>query len=144
MADVTRYNLAQFVFDGTEIPVGSFKTTRKQSTETLSACNSHTPYAVMFGKEELTWEASDIDPIYRSFFEKVMDRQKANPSDLGVVSTYDYSELTGSYVEDDAFSKVWVEEIGKETANKPFTAKGSAMKKIKGSIRATDDVGVGL
>ena len=130
MANETRYNLAQFVFNDTQIRVGGFKTTRKQNTETLSACNSHKPYAVMFGKEELTWEASDIDPIYRSFFENVMDRQKADPTDLAMVSTYDYSEITGDLFEDDCFDDVWVEELSKETANKPFSAKGNAMRKI--------------
>lgn len=130
MASVTRYNLAQFWFDDTQIRVGSFKTTRKMDTETLQACNSHRPYAVMFGKEELSWEASDIDPIYRKFFEDVMDRQKADPTDLGMVTTYDYSEITGDLFEDDVYDEVWVEEISKETANKPFSAKGNAMKKI--------------
>lgn len=130
MANVKRYNLAQFVFDGEEIPVGSFKTTRKQSTETLNACNSHKPYAVMFGKEELSWEASDIDPIYRPFFEKVMDNQKADPTNLGTVATYDYSEITSDIYEDDAFGDVWVEELSKDTANKPFSAKGNAMRMV--------------
>lgn len=130
MATVKRYNLAQFVFDDEQVRVGSFKTTRKQSTEQLSACNSHRPYAVMFGKEELGWEASKVDPIYRPFFEKVMDRQKADPTDLGMVSTYDYSEMTGDLQEDDVFDDVWIEELSKETANKPFTVKGNAMRKI--------------
>lgn len=130
MPSVTRYNLAQFVFDDTQIRVGGFKTTRKMDTEKLTACNSHRPYAVMFGKEELSWEASDIDPIYRTFFEDVMDRQKADPTDLGMVSTYDYSEITGDLLEDDVYDEVWVEELSKENANKPFSAKGSAMRKI--------------
>lgn len=130
MPSVTRYNLAQFVFNGEQIRVGSFKTTRKMDTETLQACNSHRPYAVMFGKEELSWEASDIDPIYRPFFEEVMDRQKADPTDLGMVSTYDYSEITGDLLEDDVYDEVWVEELSKENANKPFSAKGNAMRKI--------------
>ena len=131
MADVVRYNLAQFVFNGKEVPVGSFKTTRKQSVDKFKACNSHNPYAVMFGEEELNWEASDVDPIYRGFFENVMDKQKENPANLSTVSTFDYNELSGSVVPDDKFSSVWVEEIGKETANKPFSVKGNAMRKIK-------------
>lgn len=128
--NVMRYNLAQFVFDDEQIRVGSFKTTRKQSTEQLTACNSHKPYAVMFGKEELSWEASKIDPIYRPFFENVMDRQKADPTDLAMVSTWDYSEITGDLQEDDVFDDVWVEELSKETANQPFSAKGNAMRRI--------------
>jgi len=128
--NVTRYNLAQFVFDDNQIRTDGFKTTRKIEAESLTACNSHSPYATMFGAEELEWEASDIDPIYRGFFEDVMDRQKADPTNLAMVSTYDYSEITGDLVEDDVFDEVWVEEISKENANKPFTVKGGARKKI--------------
>ncbi len=127
---VTRYNLAQFVFNKTNIPTETFKTTRKISVEKLKACNSHSPYAVMFGEEEFDWEASDIDPVYRSFFEDVIELQKADPSNLGMVSTYDYSEVTGDLVEDDVFDEVWVEELSKENANKPFSIKGGAKKKI--------------
>jgi len=130
MPSVTRYNLAQLVFDDTEITTKTFKTTRKQTVEKLEACNSHDPYAVMFGKEELSWEASDIDPLHRSFFNEVLDRQKADPTNTGMVSTFDYSEITGDIEEDDVFDKVWVEEISKENANKPFSVKGGAMRKI--------------
>ena len=130
MANVKRYNLAQFVFDDTQIRVDKFKTTRKQDVESLTACNSHSPYAVMFGAEEFEWEASDIDPIFRSFFSDVMDRQKEDPTDLAMISTYDYSEISGDLVEDDVFDEVWVEELEKENANKPFTVKGGARKKI--------------
>lgn len=130
MAKEKRYNLAQFVFNGEQIRVGGFKTTRKQTVETLTACNSHDPYAVMFGKEELSWEASDVDPIYRKFFERVMDNQKADPTNLANIYTYDYSEITAELYEDDAFQDVWVEELGKETANKPFSVKGNARKRI--------------
>lgn len=130
MANVKRYNLAQFVFDDTQIRVDKFKTTRKQDVESLTACNSHSPYAVMFGAEEFEWEASDIDPVFRSFFSDVMDRQKEDPTDLAMVSTYDYSEISGDLVEDDVFDEVWVEELEKENANKPFTVKGGARMKI--------------
>lgn len=127
---IKRYNLAQFVFDDNQIRVDGFKTTRKLEAETLTACNSHSPYATMFAKEEFEWEASDIDPIYRSFFSDVMDRQKEDPSNLAMISTYDYSEVTGDVVEDDVFDDVWVEELSKENANKPFSVKGGARKKI--------------
>lgn len=130
MADVQRYNLAQIVFNEQEITTKTFKTTRKMTTEKLEACNSHDPYAVMFGKEELTWECSDIDPTLRKFFEDIMDKQKANPEDTGMISTFDYSELTGDLEQDDVFDKVWVEEISKENANKPFNIKGGARKRI--------------
>ena len=130
MANVKRYNLAQFVFDDTQIRVDKFKTTRKQDVESLTACNSHSPYAVMFGAEEFEWEASDIDPVFRSFFSDVMDRQKEDPTDLAMISTYDYSEISGDLVEDDVFDEVWVEELEKENANKPFTVKGGARMKI--------------
>lgn len=127
---VTRYNLAQFVFDDTQITTETFKTTRKLEAEKLTACNSHYPYAVMFKKDELDWECSDIDPIFRPFFEDVIEAQKADPSNLAMVSTWDYSEVTGDLVEDDVFDEVWVEEISKENANKPFSVKGGARKKI--------------
>ena len=130
MPTVQRYNLAQFVFDDTEIRMKTFKTTRKQSVEKLEAWNSHDPYAVMFGKEELTWDRDDIDPIFRPYFEEVLDRQKADPTDLAMISTYDYSEITGDLQEDDVFDEVWVEEISKENANKPFGIKGGARRKI--------------
>ena len=132
MANITRYNLAQFVFNDEEIRTDSFKTTRKIEAEKLTATNSHTPYATMFAKEEFEWEASDIDPYYRKFFEDVIDSQKANPSleNLGIVATYDFNELTGDVEEDDVYTGVWVEEISKENANKPFSIKGGALNKL--------------
>ena len=51
---------------------------------------------------------------------------------LPMISTYDYSEISGDIVEDDVFVDVWVEEISKENANKPFSVKGGAKKKLKG------------
>lgn len=130
MANVMRYNLAQFVFDDTQIRTDEFSTTRKIEVEQLTASNSHTPYATMFAKEEFEWEAKDIDPIHRSFFEDVMDRQKADPTDLATICTYDYSEVSGDLVEDDVYDDCWIEEISKDNANKPFTVKGGAMRKL--------------
>lgn len=131
MADsVTRYNLAQFFFNGQEITTETFKTTRKISTEKLKACNSHSPYAVMFEEEEFTWECSDIDPLLRPFFDEVADSQKEDPAHLPMVCTYDYNPM-GDVVEDDVFDEVWIEEISKENANKPFSVKGGAKMKIK-------------
>ena len=77
------------------------------------------------------WEMSDIDPTFRSFFEEMMDRQKADPSDLATVATYDYNKATGDLVEDDAYGGAYITEISKENANKPFSVKGGATKKIK-------------
>ena len=130
MANVMRYNLAQFVFEDTQIRTEEFKTSRKLSVEKLKASNSHTPYATMFTEEEFTWEASKIDPIYRNFFEEVIDKQKADPTNLATISTYDYSEITGDLIVDDIYDDVWVEEISKDNANKPFSVKGGAMKKL--------------
>ena len=127
---VMRYNLAQFLFEDTEIVTETFKTTRKIEAETLTACNSHVPYATMFKKEELDWEVSNVDPQFRTFFEDIIDRQKEDPTNLAMISTYDYSEMTGDLVEDDIYDEVWVEEISKENANKPFSVKGGATKKI--------------
>ncbi len=136
MADVTRYNLAQFFFNDEEIRTDSFKTTRKMEAESLTATNSHKPYATMFKKEEFEWEASDIDQVFRKFFEEVMDRQKENPNDLGMVCTYDYNE-NGDLVQDDIYDGVWIEEISKENANNPFSVKGGARDKIKSSTTTT-------
>ena len=55
MANVMRYNLAQFVFEDTQIRTEEFKTSRKIEAEKLIACNSHSHYANMFAKEELSW-----------------------------------------------------------------------------------------
>lgn len=130
MANVMRYNLAQFVFDDTQITTNEFKTTRKIEAEKLTACNSHYPYATMFKGEELEWEASDIDPTFRSFFEEVIERQKEDPTQLAMISTWDYSEISGDLVVDDVYDGCWVEEISKDNANKPFSVKGGALKKI--------------
>jgi len=125
----TRYNLAQALFRNTEITTDSFKTTRKQDTETYTACNSHSPYAVAFGAESFEWEMSDIDPLMRKFFEEVMDYQKENPNDLGLFATYDFNEITGDLVEDDVYYDAFITEISKENANKPFSVKGEALRK---------------
>lgn len=125
----TRYNLAQALFRNTEITTDSFKTTRKQDTETYTACNSHSPYAVAFGAETFEWEMSDIDPLMRNFFEEVMDYQKENPNDLGLFATYDFNEITGDLVEDDVYYDAFITEISKENANKPFSVKGEALRK---------------
>jgi len=125
----TRYNLAQALFRNTEITTDSFKTTRKQDTETYTACNSHSPYAVAFGAESYEWEMSDIDPLMRKFFDEVMDYQKENPNDLGLFATYDFNEITGDLVEDDVYYDAYITEISKENANKPFSVKGEALRK---------------
>lgn len=125
----TRYNLAQALFRNTEIITDSFKTTRKQDTETYTACNSHSPYAVAFGAESYEWEMSDIDPLMRKFFDEVMDYQKENPNDLGLFATYDFNEITGDLVEDDVYYDAYITEISKENANKPFSVKGEALRK---------------
>ena len=125
----TRYNLAQALFRNTEITTDSFKTTRKQDTETYTATNSHAPYAVAFGAESFEWEMSDIDPLMRKFFEEVMDYQKEIPNDLGLFATYDFNEITGDLVEDDVYYDAFITEISKENANKPFSVKGEALRK---------------
>ena len=73
---------------------------------------------------------SDIDPTFRSFFEEMMDRQKADPNDLAMVATYDYNPETGDIVEDDVYDGAYITEISKETANKPFSVKGGALRKL--------------
>ena len=43
----------------------------------------------------------------------------------------DYNKATGDLVEDDAYGGAYITEISKENANKPFSVKGGATKKIK-------------
>ena len=131
MATVKRYNLAQIVYEGKQITTDTFKTTRKIDTEEYTASNDYTPYAINFSNETFEWEMIDIDPTYRSFFEDMMDRQKEDPSTLATVATYDYNKVTGDLVEDDAYGGAYITEISKENANKPFSVKGGATKKIK-------------
>lgn len=130
MPAVQRYNLAQIVYEDEQITTDTFKTTRKLDSEEYTASNSYNPYAVNLSKETFEWEMSDIDPIYRSFFESMMDRQKADPTDLATVATYDYNSETGDIVEDDVYDGAYITEISKENANKPFSVKGGAIKKI--------------
>lgn len=129
MADEVQYTLARFVFNDTRIRVGSFKTTRKQEVEKHNSTDDHTPYSISITEESFEWEASDIDPTYRKFFDKIMDKQKNNSSELGRVVTYDYAPDNGDLIEDDVYYGAWIEELGKEDANKPFSAKGGALKK---------------
>ena len=103
MATVQRYNLAQIVYEDQQITTDTFKTTRKIDTEEYTASNDYNPYAINFSNETYEWEMSDIDPTFRSFFEEMMDRQKADPSDLATVETYDYNKSTGDLVEDDVY-----------------------------------------
>ena len=130
METVQRYNLAQIVYEDQQITTDTFKTTRKIDTEEYTASNDYNPYAINFSNETYEWEMSDIDPTFRSFFEEMMDRQKADPSDLATVATYDYNKSTGDLVEDDVYDGAYITEISKENANKPFSVKGGAIKKI--------------
>ncbi len=130
MATVQRYNLAQIVYEDTQITTDSFKTTRKIDAEEYNSTNSYSPYAVNFSNETYEWEMSEIDPTYRSFFEDMMDRQKADPSNLAMVATYDYNPETGDLVEDDIYDGAYITEISKENANQPFDVKGGAIRKL--------------
>lgn len=130
MATVQRYNLAQIFYEDTQITTNSFKTTRKIDAEEYTGTNSYSPYAVHFSKETYEWEMSEIDPINRSFFEDMMDKQKADPSSLAMVTTYDYNAETGDLVADDIYDGAYITEISKENANQPFDVKGGAIKKL--------------
>lgn len=129
MASVQRYNLAQILYENNQITTDTFKTTRKLDSEEYTASNSYNPYAVNLSKETFEWEMSDIDPQFRSFFDEMMDKQKANPDELALVATYDYNPETGDIVEDDVYYGAYITEISKENANKPFTVKGGALRK---------------
>lgn len=130
MASVQRYNLAQIVYEDTQITTDTFKTTRKLDSEEYTASNSYNPYAVNLSKETFEWEMSDIDPQFRTYFEDMMDKQKSNPNELATVATYDYNPETGDIVEDDVYDGAYITEISKENANKPFSVKGGALRKI--------------
>ena len=129
MPTETRYSLAQITFNGEEVLCDNFKTTRKQEVEKMTSTGSHNAYAVTFGKEEYDWDMDDIDPEFRPFFEDILDQQKALPEELPYIATYDFVEATGDVIEDDVYYGVWVEEISKEKANKPFSVKGGALRK---------------
>ena len=130
MPTVQRYNLAQIVYEDQQITTDTFKTTRKLDSEEYTASNSYNPYAVNLSGETFEWEMSDIDPTQRGFFEEMMDRQKADPNDLAMVATYDYNPETGDIVEDDVYDGAYITEISKENANKPFSVKGGALRKL--------------
>jgi len=128
MADTVRYNLAQLMFDETEIICDSFKTTRKMDSEELTATNSNNPYDVQYGKESIEWEASDIDPALRPAVTEIYNNQKRDPSRKGTISSYDFNEITGDLIPDDIFYGAYITELSKESANQPFSIKGGALK----------------
>ena len=130
MASVQRYNLAQIVYEDTKITTDSFSTTRKFDTEEYNASDSYNPYAVNISNETFECEISDIDPLHRPFFDDLADRQKADSNDLAMIATYDYNSETGDIVEDDVYDGVYITEISKDTANKPFSVTGGALKKV--------------
>lgn len=121
-----RYQLAQFVFNDTEVVADSFKLTRKQDTETYTSFNSHNPYCVAINGETYGWELSDVDPLQKPVFEKAMEAQKNNTSDLPLIATYNF-DVSGDLVEDDVLYGVFITELSKE-ANKPFSVKGEALR----------------
>ena len=130
MATVTRYNLAQFVYEDQEITVSEFSTTQSIDDEPLTASNSYNAYGVDLSNETFEWELSDIDPRHRPFFQEMWENQQIDPSNLATVSTYDYNPKTGDIVEDDNFDGVYITEISKDNANKPFSVKGKALRRI--------------
>lgn len=130
MPSVQRYNLAQIVYEDQQITTDSFSTTRSIDNEEYTASNSYNAYAVSLTNETFEWEMSDIDPTYRSFFDEMMDRQKADPNDLCMIATYDYNPETGDVVEDDVYDGAYITEISKDNANKPFKVKGGALRKL--------------
>ena len=131
MADTKTYNLAQFIFNDMKITNNGFKTTRKQSIDQRKCTDDYEPYDVNVTDDQHSWELSDVDPAHRKFFGEVMDNQLTQAYEPPMVATYDYDKFSGDLVEDDVYYKVYVEEIGKENANQPFTVKGIALKRKK-------------
>lgn len=130
MANVTRYNLAQFVYEDTEITVDSFSTTQSIDAEELTASNSYNAYAVDLSQETFEWELKDIDSRHRPFFQEMWEKQQVDPTDLAMIATYDYNPKTGDIAEDDVYDGVYITEISKDNANKPFSVKGGALRKL--------------
>ena len=122
-----RYNLAQFIFNDTEVVGDSFTLTRKQDTETFTSFNSHTPYCVAINGETYEWELSDVDPIHKKIFTDAMNAQKKNTGNLPLIATYNFDDQTGDLVEDDVLYDVFITELSKES-NKPFSVKGEALR----------------
>lgn len=122
-----RYNLAQFIFNDTEVVGDSFTLTRKQDTETFTSFNSHTPYCVAINGETYEWELTDVDPIQKKIFTDAMNAQKKNTSNLPLIATYNFDDETGDLVEDDVLYDVFITELSKES-NKPFSVKGEALR----------------
>lgn len=130
MANVTRYNLAQFIYEDTEITCDSFKTTQKIDATTLTSSNSYNPYGVDLKEESFEWEISDVAAHHRPFFQEMWEKQQIDPNDLAMIATFDYNPKTGDIAEDDTYDGVYITEIEKESANKPFSVKGGALRKI--------------
>lgn len=130
MANVTRYNLAQFIYEDNEITCDSFKTTQKIDSTELTASNSYNPYGVDLEKESFEWELSDVASHHRAFFQEMWEKQQIDPNDLAMVATFDYNPKTGDIAEDDTYDGVYITEISKESANKPFSVKGGALRKL--------------
>ena len=122
-----RYNLAQFVFDNTEVVGDSFTLTRKQDTETYTSFSSHTPYCVAINGETYEWELTDVDPLQKKVFTDAMNAQKKDTNNLPLIATYNFDDNTGDLVEDDVLYDVFITELSKE-ANKPFSVKGEALR----------------
>lgn len=131
MADVKRYNLAQIIFDETQITTDKFKTTRKQEADEYTATNSHNPYAISFTSETFEWELTDVDPVQRPIFSDMMTAQQEHPDNLPMIATYDFNEITGDLVEDDVYYDAYIKEISKENANNPFSVKGQCLRMKK-------------
>lgn len=131
MAEEKRYNLAQIIFNDTEITTDKFKVTRKQDADEYTATNSHNPYALSFSSETFEYELTDVDPLQRGFFKDLMTAQQENPNDLPMIATYDFNEITGDLVEDDVFYDCYIKELSKENANDPFSVKGQALRMKK-------------
>ena len=128
MSEEKRYNLAQILFNDTEIRTDKFKVTRKQEADEYTATNSHSPYALSFNTETFEYELTDVDPLQRSVFKEMMVSQQEHPNELPMIATYDFNEITGDLIEDDVFYDCYITEISKENANDPFSVKGSALR----------------
>ena len=112
-----------------EILCGKPKITRKQDNNKRIACNSHTPYEINPGEEEIAVEIPEVAQHHLWIFEKIMDRQNSGKmAHTPVLVVYKYDNK-GKIVKDYHLRGLFVEEISQE-GNEPADIKGVAIDPV--------------
>ena len=109
-----------------EIRCGKPKITRKQDNNKRVACNSHMPYEINPGEEEVSVELPEVDQSQLWVFQNIMNRQntgkmKHNPS----LWVYKYNSK-GEVKKDYHLRGLFIEEISQE-GNEAGDVKGVAI-----------------